>query len=113
MSAARGIAWRRAALVVGAVLVADQLSKKLVVANVTPGESDGVLPGIELVRVRNHGVAFGVAGGKATLVAIAVGLALLGLLIYFARHAEQTLVWLPTGLLLGGALGNVFDRIRD
>jgi signal peptidase II len=34
------------------------------------------------------------------------------LLVYFARHATQPLLWLPTGLLLGGALGNVIDRAR-
>ena len=34
------------------------------------------------------------------------------LLVYFARHASSPLMWLPTGLLLGGALGNILDRIR-
>ena len=44
--------------------------------------------------------------------AILVGLALLGLLVYFATHASRPLIWLATGLLLGGALGNLLDRIR-
>ena len=34
------------------------------------------------------------------------------LLVYFARHATRPLIWLPTGMLLGGALGNVVDRLR-
>ena len=39
--------------------------------------------------------------------------ALLTLLVYFITHIDKPLVWLPTGMLLGGALGNVIDRIRD
>jgi signal peptidase II len=34
------------------------------------------------------------------------------LLAYFARHTARPLVWLPTGMLLGGAAGNVIDRLR-
>jgi len=33
--------------------------------------------------------------------------------VYFARHAQVPLIWLPTGMLLGGALGNIVDRIRE
>ena len=32
--------------------------------------------------------------------------------MYFALHARMQLIWLPTGMLLGGALGNVLDRVR-
>jgi signal peptidase II len=39
--------------------------------------------------------------------------ALLALLAYFVTHATQRLIWLPTGMLLGGAVGNVVDRLRD
>jgi signal peptidase II len=39
--------------------------------------------------------------------------ALAGLLAWFALHATRPLIWLPTGLLLGGALGNIVDRLRD
>jgi signal peptidase II len=45
-------------------------------------------------------------------VTILVSLALLALLAYFARHAAQPLMWLPTGMLIGGALGNILDRVR-
>ena len=37
----------------------------------------------------------------------------MALLVYFITHLDKPLVWLPTGMLLGGALGNVIDRIRD
>jgi signal peptidase II len=39
--------------------------------------------------------------------------ALLALLAYFARHSAQRLIWLPTGMLLGGAIGNIIDRLRE
>jgi signal peptidase II len=39
--------------------------------------------------------------------------ALGALVVWFLRHSSRPLAWLPTGLLLGGAVGNIFDRIRD
>ncbi len=47
------------------------------------------------------------------MVIVLIGAALLGLLVYFARHTERPLMWLPTGMLLGGALGNIIDRVRE
>ena len=37
----------------------------------------------------------------------------MALVVYFATHLDKPLVWLPTGMLLGGALGNIIDRVRD
>jgi signal peptidase II len=105
-------AYARAALVLVVVLALDQLTKRLVSHSIALGERIAVLPGIHLVHTRNHGVAFGLEADHGTLVAILVGLALLGLLVYFATHASRPLIWLATGLLLGGALGNLLDRIR-
>jgi signal peptidase II len=105
-------AWARV-LVVGIVVVAvDQLSKSAVDASIVAGESRAVLPGIQLVNTRNRGVAFGFLPGSHVGVTILIGVALVALLIYFARHATMPLMWLPTGLLLGGALGNIADRVR-
>jgi signal peptidase II len=104
--------YARAALVLVAVLALDQLTKRLVSHSIAPGDRIAVLPGMHLVHTRNHGVAFGLEAGHGTLVGILVSLALLGLLVYFATHASRPLIWLATGLLLGGALGNLLDRIR-
>jgi signal peptidase II len=104
--------WLRVLAVVVAVLGADQLSKHLVEDSIERGEERRFLPGIQLVHTRNHGVAFGFLPGQQTLVTILIGVALLVLLVYFARHARRPWMWLPTGLLLGGALGNIIDRIR-
>jgi signal peptidase II len=110
---ASGGAWARAALVMAAVIALDQATKALVRSSVAIGDRDGVFPGVEIVHVRNEGVAFSRFSGGGTVVAVIVGAALLALLAYFVTHLDKPLVWLPTGLLLGGALGNVVDRIRD
>jgi signal peptidase II len=103
----------RAALVAAAVVVLDQATKALVRANVEVGDSDGVLPGVQLVHARNDGVAFNVLAGGSWLVVVVVALAVVALVAYFATHLDKPLVWLPTGMLLGGALGNIIDRARD
>ncbi len=108
----REVAWSRAGLVLGAVLVADQLTKRLVVDGIPQGDREAVFPAVELVHVKNEGVAFGALSGRP-IVVVVVAVALAGLLAWFALHARRPLAWLPTGLLLGGALGNVIDRVRD
>jgi signal peptidase II len=106
-------AWTRVALVALGVAAVDQLSKQLIEHNIAAGEEHKFLPGIELVNTRNRGVAFGFLPGSHTGVTILIGVALLGLLAYFARHYTRALIWLPTGMLLGGALGNIVDRARQ
>jgi signal peptidase II len=106
------LAWLWAGLVMVVVIGADQLSKAAVRSSIVPGETRGVLPGIQLVNTRNRGVAFGFLPGDHVVVSVFVGAALLVLLVYFARNRDKPLIWLPTGMLLGGALGNVLDRVR-
>lgn len=106
------IAWVRAGLVLIAVIAADQLSKRAVEHSIVPGEERKFLPGIQFVNTRNHGVAFGFLPGNHIAVTILIAVALLLLLAYFARHTAEWLLWLPTGMLLGGALGNILDRLR-
>jgi signal peptidase II len=102
-----------ALLVLAIVVVGDQLSKRAIEHSIVPGEERGVLPGVQFVNTRNHGIAFGFLPGSDVIVTILIGLALLALLAYFALHSRYKLIWLPTGMLIGGALGNVLDRIRD
>jgi signal peptidase II len=108
----RLVAWLRAALVIVCVIAIDQLSKHAIERSVVPGEEHKLLPGVELVNTRNHGVAFGFLPGNHVGVTILISLALLALIAYFARHAARPWMWLPTGMLIGGALGNILDRIR-
>ena len=106
-------AWARAGLVLAVVLAADQLTKALVRSSLEVGERREVLPFLDLVRVNNEGIAFGAFGGGQALVIVALVAALSGLVVFFVLHADRRAIWLATGLLLGGALGNVIDRVRD
>jgi signal peptidase II len=100
----------RAAAVALATVAADQAVKALVRATIERGEEVELVLGIQLVNVRNRGIAFGLfAGGGVLLVVFALA-ALTALLVFFARHRHRPLVWLPTGLLIGGAVGNLIDR---
>jgi signal peptidase II len=109
----RTAAFARAALVLGAVLILDQVTKRLVMDGITIGDSHSVLPGVHLVHVRNKGVAFGFFSGGGTLVLVFTLAALAVLVGYFAMRPNKRLLWLPTGLLLGGAIGNLIDRIAN
>jgi signal peptidase II len=103
----------RAATLAVAVVAADQVTKSLVRHNVRIGSSDGIFPGVQLVHVHNRGVAFGLFVNGGVLLVIVGIAAVSALLIFFATHSRRPLVWLPTGLLLGGAAGNLIDRLRQ
>jgi len=96
-----------------AVLLVDQVTKALVRSRVELGSQDPVLPLVTLVHTRNSGVAFGVLQDQTVVVVILIALAITALVAYFATHRDRPWVWLPTGLLAGGALGNVVDRVRE
>jgi signal peptidase II len=97
----------------GVVVALDQATKQLVVSNIERGEHVNIFFGLDLTNTRNTGVAFGAFEGAGLLVAILIGVSLALLLGYFALHRDMSLLWLPVGLLLGGALGNLADRARD
>ncbi len=105
-------AWGRAALVAAAVVALDQATKALVRGGIEVGERRDLVAFLDLVHVRNRGVASSALEGQTALVVVVIAVALVALLWYFARHAARPLLWLPTGLLLGGAAGNLVDRIR-
>jgi signal peptidase II len=103
----------RAALVAVATVALDQGVKALVRTTIEPGDAVGLFLGIKITNVRNNGIAFGMfSGGGVVLVLFAIA-ALVALLVFFFRHRDRPLVWLPTGLLIGGAAGNLIDRVRE
>lgn len=105
--------WALAGSVVLAVIALDQVTKALVRSSIAPGGRRELLPFLSFVHVHNRGVAFGFLGGGGLPVLLVTFAALALLIGYFARHPERSLLWLPTGLLLGGALGNLLDRLRQ
>lgn len=102
-----------AGLTAVAVLVIDQAVKVAVRGSLQPGEEREVLGSVvQLTYVRNTGVAFGQLSGNGALVALLVAAAVGILLWYFLTHLDTPWIWLPAGMVVGGALGNVIDRIR-
>jgi signal peptidase II len=97
----------------GLVVAIDQATKQVAIANIERGDQVNVFLGLDLTNTRNTGVAFGAFEGGGLVVAILIGVSLTLLLAYFAIHREMPWLWLPVGLLLGGALGNLADRARE
>ncbi len=109
----RTLAWARAAAVLGVVVAIDQATKQIAVSSVRRGDQVKVFLGLDISYSRYEGVAFGALSDGGALVAALIGAALALLVVYFAAHAEVRWLWLPTGMLLGGALGNLADRARE
>jgi len=95
------------------VLAADQITKAWLTSFLAPGEFVRVVDDLlRLVHGQNAGGLFGFFQGQALPFAL-VSLVVVGLIIgYHARSGRSPYLSITLGLLLGGALGNLLDRIR-
>lgn len=106
-------AWAYALAVSGLIVGLDQAAKQLAIHQVEPGHPVEVIFGLKISNVRNSGIAFGLLEGAGDTVVLALTVGALAMLIaYFAVHSSQEGLWLAVGLVVGGALGNLVDRIR-
>jgi signal peptidase II len=103
----------RAIATAGAIVTIDQATKQAVVTSIPRGGSENVFFGLDLTNTRNTGVAFGALQGGGLVVTLLIALSLGVLVAYFALHAATPWLWLPVGMLIGGALGNLADRARE
>ena len=105
--------------VAGGVILLDQLTKAVVQASLFPGESVTVIPGFfNLTYVRNPGAAFGFLASKNAAIVlpffIVITLVVIAGIIYYYRKADpadRVHRW-GLSLVLGGAAGNLIDRVR-
>ena len=104
--------WGAAAALAVGVIALDQLTKGLVRSSLEPGERMDLIFGIDLSYVSNRGIAFGFLGDGGTLVLVVTILALGAMLAWFAASPSRPGMWIAVGLLTGGALGNLIDRVR-
>jgi signal peptidase II len=95
------------------VVAVDQATKQLAVSKIDRGDEVNVFFGLDITNTRNTGVAFGALEGGGLIVAILIGVSLALLVGYFLVNRDMPWLWLPVGLLLGGALGNLADRARE
>ncbi|MBA3509716.1 MAG: signal peptidase II [Thermoleophilaceae bacterium] len=105
--------WARAVATALVVLALDQATKLAVDSSFARGESVNVFFGLDITNTRNRGVAFGALEGRGEIVAALIAVALALLVAWFAVNASRAWLWLPVGMLLGGALGNLIDRARE
>jgi signal peptidase II len=108
---ARAGAFARAGALAALIVLADRVTKSLVSSSIAPGQQKGFLPGVQLVHVRNTGVAFSLFSGGGVPVLLLTLAAMAALIAYLARRPDRRGLWVPTGLLVGGAVGNLIDRI--
>jgi signal peptidase II len=105
-------AWCLAGALCALVILVDQVAKAVIEARVTLGERIEVLGPLKLTLSHNSGVAFGLAGGGGVLL-VAITLLALGVVLYlFSRNPTRPGMWIAAGLLAGGAVGNLADRVR-
>jgi signal peptidase II len=100
------------------VLVLDRITKRLVMANLRPGESWNPVAGLErwvsLTYVTNTGAAFGLFPDYGVVFMIIAVVVIVGIIFYYRYLAVPGNPWLiqiSLGLQLGGALGNLVDRL--
>ena len=113
----RRIPWRALALGSAAVFLADQATKLAVVAALPLNAGRPVIPGFfDLVHVRNTGGAFSLLAGAPSpwrnLLFVALSLLAVGVILHVYRKAGDALLRAGLALVLGGALGNLLDRLR-
>ncbi len=109
----RGAAIARALSVAAVVLAVDQATKALVRGSIERGGEEPLGLGISLVNTRNTGVAFGLFQGGGVLLIIFAVVAILGIVAFLVALSDRPGTWMPLGLLAGGAVGNLVDRVAS
>src|ERR1700694_4975084 len=101
-----------------AIFALDRITKSIIVSHVSFFDTYKVIPGFfEIVRSQNRGVAFGIFNDSTSewrtmllIVASVVAVAVVSVMLWNARRLDRLSLW-GLALILGGAAGNVFDRI--
>jgi signal peptidase II len=108
-------AWQWAGLVAVAVaaVVADQVTKHIVTSSLALDDSVHVIGPLSIHHVQNSGIAFGLFASATAVVTVVTAAAVVWMIVFFARSGSRHPV-LPAalGLLIGGSLSNLVDRIR-
>ena len=105
--------WAGLATVALAAVVADQLTKSVVTRTLPLDDSVHVVGPLSIHHVQNSGIAFGFFSSATAIVTAVTAIAVVWMLVFFARSGSRHPV-LPAalGLLIGGSLSNLVDRIR-
>ena len=111
--AAGATQWLALAAIALAAVAADQLTKHVVTGNLRLGEGTHVLGPLWIHHVQNSGIAFGLFASATAVVIVLTGVAVVWMLGYFARSgARHPILPVSLGLVIGGSLSNLIDRVR-
>ena len=106
--------WAAMAIVALAAVAGDQITKEIVRTQLALGEAVEVTSFFAIHHVRNTGIAFGLFPGAASPVTILTGIAVIWMLVYFARSGgRHPILPVAFGFLLGGSMSNLVDRLRQ
>jgi signal peptidase II len=106
--------WAGLVAVAIAAVVADQVTKRAIEDRLALEETHRVLPFLEITHVRNSGIAFGIFPGRLAVVSVLTAAAVLWMLVHFARSGSRHVLFpVALGLLVGGSVSNLADRVRD
>ncbi len=113
-SLAAGLAqWLALAVVALTAAAADQLTKYLVVGTLELGDSVHIVGPLSIHHVRNTGIAFGLFSDATGVVIGLTSIAIAALVVFFAHSGSRhPLLPVAVGLVLGGSLSNLVDRLR-
>jgi signal peptidase II len=105
--------WLGLVAVALAALLADQLTKQIVIGQLPLGDSIHVGGPLWIRHVTNPGIAFGLFSSWASVVTIVTACAVAWMLVYFAKSgARHPVLPVALGLLIGGSVSNLADRLR-
>jgi len=105
--------WLVLALVAGAAVAADQLTKQVVGRTLALGDSVDIVGPFSIHHVQNSGIAFGLFGSRTSLVIAVTAVAVCAMLVFFARSGRRhPIMPVALGLVLGGSIANLIDRVR-
>jgi len=111
--AATRVQWLALAAIAVAAVVADQVTKHVVAANLRLGEGLHVVGSFTIRHVENSGIAFGLFSNATPAVIAVTAIAIAWMLVYFARSgARHPVLPVALGLVIGGSVSNLADRIR-
>ena len=111
--AARPRQWVALAAIAVAAIIADQLTKHVVASQLWLDENVKVLGPFSIHHVQNSGIAFGLFAQATGVVIVLTLVAIAWMIVYFSRSgARHPLLPVAVGLLIGGSISNLADRIR-
>jgi len=107
----KGSRWLFIASVTGMIALLDFITKRLIEAYVQPYEAINIFPFLRIVHIKNPGAAFGMLSGLSNYIFIFISILAIIFISVYLHKTNKKLEVFSLSLILGGAIGNLIDRI--